>query len=257
MLCILFALALCNGCVNNNTSQSKIYIDSPLDWGQSMMGDTIKLTTALHNFSNYEVCIHYVETPCGCIMAIPRSDIIKKNDSVYIDVQYVPLYSDVGYIEKNIFVHLKAQTQPLHFLIKGKVRENNLINGPNARHSLNDHDVESIIEKESIVDHTNDCPHDLSKYDTTVYSINHMESYAQIETKIIIIDKQGSVGIDLGGVKFHLKDLVNIGINTNLKVGTKIEVYQPVCVYSKCNICRKDHMEKKPKFLRVKSRVDI
>ena len=112
----------CGNNDGNNKSKNKIFINSPVDWGQAVVDDTIRLTTVFHNLSSQDVQIHYVQTPCGCITAIPSSDFIKKNDSVFIDIKYKPMYSDLGYIEKNIFVYLKNGKEPAHFLIKGRVR---------------------------------------------------------------------------------------------------------------------------------------
>ena len=122
---LLFLLILLLNCCANNTGkiEKKVYIVSPVDWGQSIAGDTVKITTVCHNLSNSDIFIHYVETPCGCITVVPRSDVIGKNDSVFIDIEYKPAYFDRGYIEKNIFVHLKNKSEPLHFLIRGRIKD--------------------------------------------------------------------------------------------------------------------------------------
>jgi hypothetical protein len=110
-----------NNCEND--TRNHIYADSPIDWGQVSIEDTVKLIAVFHNKSKYDALIHYVETPCGCTVAIPRAEYVKKNDSVYIDIKYKPAYFDLGYIEKNIFVHLKNRNEPVHFLIKGRVKK--------------------------------------------------------------------------------------------------------------------------------------
>jgi len=129
---LLFVVVLFYSCVKNNAKigvsnkvENNIYIDTPVDWGQSLTGDTIKILTVCHNSSNKDVYINYIETPCGCTTVIPRSDVIKKNDSVLIDIIYKPSYADLGYTEKNIFVYLKYKNEPLHFLIKGRVKRKN------------------------------------------------------------------------------------------------------------------------------------
>lgn len=149
-----------------------------------------------------------------------------------------------------------------------------MIIGLNVRHTFNDYGVKSNrnlqmeITAQTTTDDTSgsttgggttgdkkgekSCPHDMSKYDLTVYTIHHMEDYKKSTTTITLIDAQGSAGIDIGSGKFNLKDLVNIGLNANLRSGVKIEVDQPYCADSDCNICKKDHIEKKPKFLGVK-----
>jgi len=122
---VLFVVSvLCGGCGQNSRYHYKtvnsIYVDSPVDWGQSVGDDTIRISTVCHNTSREDVYIHYIETPCGCIIAIPESDVIKKGDSVRINIKYKP--EAVGYIEKNLFVHLKNRDERPHFLLKGKVK---------------------------------------------------------------------------------------------------------------------------------------
>jgi hypothetical protein len=91
-----------------------------IDWGTLHVGDTIRLTPVLKNQSKYDMMINYVNTPCGCTIAIPRENHVKSGDSTVIDIKFSPF--DYGYIEQHLFVQFKNRKTPVHFILKGKVK---------------------------------------------------------------------------------------------------------------------------------------
>jgi hypothetical protein len=112
-------LSICAGCRHKDNGKG-VFVKSPVDWGISVFDDTVKITAICLNTSGIDAVINYIETPCGCITAIPSSRTVNKNDSIEIDIKYKP--SELGYVEKNIFIHFKNRKTPAHFLMKGRIK---------------------------------------------------------------------------------------------------------------------------------------
>lgn len=110
-----------NSCINSSKVKD-FSIGSPIEWGISTLRDTINLTTTYCNLSSKAVLIDYIDTPCGCITAIPRDFYVGGGDSTVIDIAYKPL--DFGYIEQNLFMYLKNRKVPIHIVIRGRVKNN-------------------------------------------------------------------------------------------------------------------------------------
>lgn len=111
-------------CMYKQNNNIGIINPSPYDWGEMSIKDTIKIHVSYINKMTKTVTIDYIDTPCGCIIAIPRKFIIEKGDSTIIDIDFVPL--DYGYTEKNLFLYFKEMREPLHFMIKGKIRKTSI-----------------------------------------------------------------------------------------------------------------------------------
>ena len=126
----ILLLLLFTGCIkhnrnNNDASENKIIIVSPISWGQSSIMDTIRMTTICRNLSDHVIHINYIDTPCGCISVIPSTNSINIKDSITLNIEYVP--NELGYQEKNIFVYFKHKKSPVHFAIKGRIKDLNKI----------------------------------------------------------------------------------------------------------------------------------
>jgi hypothetical protein len=128
LICFLLLSSVVYGCRNSNNNakddkqRSGIFINQPsINWGTVAFEDTVKIMTVCYNFTDHDIFIDYINTPCGCITALPRSEIIHKQDSVIIDIKYKPM--ETGYVEKNMFIYFKNIRDPIHFVIKGKIKE--------------------------------------------------------------------------------------------------------------------------------------
>ncbi|GAB6008835.1 DUF1573 domain-containing protein [Dysgonomonas reticulitermitis] len=112
------AILVCN-CTKKEEVHTSMINPSPFGWGTSLIGDTVKIQVSYTNLTDDIVIIDYIDTPCGCITAIPRKFVVERGDSSIIDINYTP--TDLGYTEKNLFLYLKKKEFPVHFMIKGKV----------------------------------------------------------------------------------------------------------------------------------------
>lgn len=120
--CIYLILAtLICGCTDKKKNSIDMIRPALYNWGEISMKDTIRAQVFYINLTNKTVTIDYVDTPCGCITAIPREFVVGKGDSTIIDIDFAPL--DYGYTEKNLFVYFKEKKEPIHFIIKGKIRK--------------------------------------------------------------------------------------------------------------------------------------
>ena len=107
-----------------NISNSDIILSSNVyDWGYSMYGDIIKKSITLKNMFYEDINIDNIQTPCGCIIAVPESYRIKSKDSTVINIIYLP--RDIGYIENNIFIYINEIDVPVHFVMRGNIKETN------------------------------------------------------------------------------------------------------------------------------------
>ncbi|WP_322934149.1 DUF1573 domain-containing protein [Bacteroides sp. CG01] len=94
-------------------------MESILDLGKITIGDSIERRVSCVNLEDKAINIDYIKTPCGCLIAYSKKQMIEPNDSTMIVIVYKPM--DTGYTEQNLFIYLVDYESPFHLLIKSRV----------------------------------------------------------------------------------------------------------------------------------------
>lgn len=102
-----------------NDKNPPITIESCVDLGFVMYGDTLNYSVKCYNNSDDKIVVDYVKTQCGCMIAYAKSSVIESGDSTEILITYKPM--DFGYTEQNLFVYFYNYEQPVHLMIRCQI----------------------------------------------------------------------------------------------------------------------------------------
>lgn len=106
---------------NDTARPPKVDVDPVVDLGDVTIDDTIRTSLVYKNLENKDIRIDYIKTPCGCITAYPKDQVVLSKDSTMIMIIYRPL--DIGYTEQHLFVYYRDFQVPTHLLIKCKIHD--------------------------------------------------------------------------------------------------------------------------------------
>lgn len=106
---------------NLNKIYYKLSVDT-LNFGTIKFTDTLNTNIYVINMADSNILIKNIENACGCTTALLKDSVLKVNDSVALEIQYIPaLVKDSGSIIK--FVTLRTNSFPpfINLVIRGKI----------------------------------------------------------------------------------------------------------------------------------------
>lgn len=121
---LLFFVISCQSSSDTNKLHLKISLSNDTIYFNSLkFNDTLKSFVYCYNKSQQNIKILRLENACGCTSGILNDSIIKSNDSVLVNIKYVPKFSnDSGKVLKFLSIRTNSNTVPfLNIILKGDV----------------------------------------------------------------------------------------------------------------------------------------
>jgi hypothetical protein len=122
----IFIVVTCLSCNNNAVKIiNKVGLQSDtFQFGTINYSDTLREIYFLTNKTNADTRIMSIENGCGCTSVLLKDSIIKKNDSLPLQIMYIPKrVDDSGAVEKYLTLRTNAANAFINIIVKGYVKK--------------------------------------------------------------------------------------------------------------------------------------
>lgn len=113
------------GCSENKFSNANYVLSiDTIFFGKINYSDTLSKVIYLKNYSTSEIKILAIENACGCTSGKIHDSLVKVNDSVAINISFMPAVSrDTGSVIKYMTIRTSANPPFRNVIIKAEVKK--------------------------------------------------------------------------------------------------------------------------------------
>lgn len=117
---ILLLIILIASCKNDKSDFAEIHIENKIDLGAITLSDTITSKIFIKNRSTEKLKIESIVASCGCTVVSFENHSISKNDSLALDIMFIP--DKKGLFEKSVIIDANTDPPFTTFHLIGEVK---------------------------------------------------------------------------------------------------------------------------------------